>query len=94
MMDLFKDKEIHYVLDDIFRVPNSSTSGSDTNPCTLPGSKVYNVYLAYFTKLLEDYHHLTDEQVMNFSGWVYGNESQNLKKSTKMFVKAIELMQR
>ena len=40
MMDLFKDKEIQYGLDDIFRVPNSGTGMADTKPHTLPGSEV------------------------------------------------------
>ena len=88
-MGFFKDKEIHYSLDDIFRVPKSGTGVADANPHTLPGSEVYNSDLAYFTNLLEDYHHLTDKQVMNFSGWIYGNEIQKLEKSTDMVVKAI-----
>ena len=41
---------------------------ADVKPHTLPGSEVYNVDLADFTNLLEDYHHLTDKQVMNFYG--------------------------
>ena len=40
MMDLFKDKEIQYGLDDIFRVPKSGTGMADTKPHTLPGSEV------------------------------------------------------
>ena len=52
---------------------------------------MYNVDLADFTNLLEDYHHLTDDQVMDFSGWIYDDESQKLKKSINMVVKAINL---
>ena len=60
------------------------------NPHTLPGSEVYNANLADFTDLLEDYHHLSDKQVMNFSGWIYGDEIQKLDKSTHIVVKAID----
>ena len=89
MMDLFKDKEIQYGLDDIFRVPKSVTGVADANPFTLPGSKLYNVYLEDFTNILKDYHHLTGDHTMNFSGWIYSDESQKLKKSTDMVVKDI-----
>ena len=68
MIDLFKDKEIQYGLDNILRVPKSGTSVADANPHTLPGSEVYNIDLADFTNLLEDYHHLTDNQVVILSG--------------------------
>ena len=91
MMDIFKDKEIQYGLDKKFRFPKSGTGVADAKPCTLPGSEVYNVDLADFTNLLEDYHHLTDDQVMDFSGWIYDDESQKLKKSINMVVKAINL---
>ena len=40
---------------------------------------------------MEDYPHLTDEQVMNFSWWIYGDEIQKLKKSTNMVMKVIDL---
>ena len=88
-MDLFKYKYIQYGLDNIFRVLKSGTGVADTNNSTLPGSEVYNVNMADFTNLLEDYYHLTDKQVMDFSGWIYGNEIKKLGKSTDMAVKAI-----
>ena len=90
LMDLFKDKEIQYGLDEIFRVPKSGTGVVDVNPRTLPGSEVYNFNLADFTNLLEAYQQLTDEQVMNFSGWIYGDEIHKLEKLTDMVVKATD----
>ena len=36
MMDLFKDKDIQYGLDDIFRFPKSGTGVADSNSRTLP----------------------------------------------------------
>ena len=89
IMYLFKDKDIQYGLDNIFRVPKYSTGVADANPCTLPGSKVYNVDLAGFTNLLEDYNHLTDDQVMNLSRRIYDDEIQKLEKLTNMVVKSI-----
>ena len=88
MIDLFKDKDTQYGLDDIFRVLKSGTGVADANPCTLLGIVVYHFDLAYFTNHLEDYHHLTEKQVMNFSGWIYDDESLN--KSTDMVVKPID----
>ena len=89
MMNLFKDEEIQYDLDKSFRLLRYGTRVVDVNPRTLPGSEVYIVDLANFTNLLEEYHHLTDKQVMNISGWIYGNEIQNIYKLTDMVVKAI-----
>ena len=88
-MNLFKDEEIQYDLDKSFRLLRYGTRVVDVNPRTLPGSEVYIVDLANFTNLLEEYHHLTDKQVMNISGWIYGNEIQNIYKLTDMVVKAI-----
>ena len=76
-------------MDDIFRVPKSGTSMADAKPHTVPVSEVYNVNLADFTNLLEDYHHLADKHVMHFSGYIYGDEIQKLEKSINMVVKAI-----
>ena len=49
--------------------------------CTMP---TWHILLTF----LEDYHHLNDKQVMNLSGWIYGDEIQKLEKSTDMVVKA------
>ena len=90
MMDLFNHNEIQCGLDDIFRVPKSSTGVEDVNPRTISVSEVYNVDLADFTNFLEDYHHLTDNQVMNLYGWIYRDEIQKLEKLTNIVVKAID----
>ena len=39
---------------------------------------------------MEDYHHLTDDEVIIFYEWIYGDKSQKLEKSTNMVVKAID----
>ena len=89
-MDLFNHNEIQCGLDDIFRVPKSSTGVEDVNPRTISVSEVYNVDLADFTNFLGDYHHLTDNQVMNLYGWIYRDEIQKLEKLTNIVVKAID----
>ena len=88
-MDIFKDKDIKYSLDENFRVLKYGTCVADVNTCKLTGRGICNVDLVDFINLLQDYPDLTDKQVMNFSGWIYGVESQKLKKYTDMAVKAI-----
>ena len=70
--------------------PKYGTDVAYVNPHTLPGSEVYNVDLADFTNLLEDYHHLTENQLMNFSGLIYSDRIQKFEKSTDMVVKSME----
>ena len=51
-MDIFKDKDIKYSLDDNFRVLKYGTCVADVNTCKLTGRGIYNVDLVDFINLL------------------------------------------
>ena len=90
LMDLFKDRQTHFGLDILLRVPTTGNGRPQTNPRTLAGVEHWDADLQDFKNLLVDIHSVSLLQVRSWSGWFMGSESQDLVISPDMTIKAID----
>ncbi len=75
-------------------IPTARTGAISPTPKCSPGGKdIFHVDLSNFKKLIEDFNHITLEQVMAFASWFMGNYGQLLvvHPSTNMKMKYINV---
>jgi hypothetical protein len=68
IVDLFQDKAITYLWMRFMRIPTASTGAIFLTPKCSPGAKdIFHADLSNFKNLIEDFNHITLEQVMAFT---------------------------
>ena len=90
LMDLFKDRQTHFGLDILLKIPTKGNGKAQTNPRTLAGVEHWDADLQDFKSLLVDIHSVSLDQVCAWSSWFYGGESQDLVASKDMLIHAID----
>jgi hypothetical protein len=79
IVDLFQDKAITYRWMRFMRIPTAWTGAISPNLKLSPGGKdIYHADLSNFKNLIEDFNHITLEQVMAFASWFMGDNHQLL----------------
>jgi hypothetical protein len=77
IVDLFQDRAITCRWMHFMRIPTSITGTISTNLARSPGNKeIYLADLMEFKNLIEDFQHITLEQVMAFVSWFMGDKGQ------------------
>jgi hypothetical protein len=73
IVDLFQDKAIRYRWMRFMRIPTAGTRAFSSTPKRSPGGKdIFHANLSNFKNLIEDFNHITLEQVMAFASWFMG----------------------
>ena len=81
ILDLFIDLSTTFRWARYLRIPVDGTGAINATPTVLSGGrKVHNVDFLDFKDLLEDYQHITLDQVKAFVSWFMGENSQALVK--------------
>ena len=79
IVKLFQDKAITYCWMRYMRIPTTGTGATGNVPGTTPGGRpIYMANLGDFKNLIEDFNHLTMDQVMAFTSWFMGDIGQAL----------------
>ena len=89
-MDLFKDRQTQFGLDNILRIPTKGNGKIQKNPRTLGGVEHWDADLRDFKNVLIDVHSVTFDQVRAWSAWIYGGEAKELSLSNDMKIHAID----
>ena len=89
-MDLFKDRQTQFGLDNILRIPTKGNGKIQANSRTLGGVEHWDADLQDFKNVLIEVHSVNLEQVQAWSAWIYGGESKELSKTTDMKIHAID----
>ena len=80
IIDLFLDKVITYHWQRYMRIPTKGTGAPGSSPGTTPGGcLVFNANLSDFKNLIEDFNHLSLDQVTAFASWFMGDVNKPLK---------------
>ncbi len=74
IIDLFADKAITFRWMRFMRIPIIGNGTTGTTPNRTPsGRETYNATLSVFKDLIEDFNHLTLDDVMAFASWFMGD---------------------
>jgi hypothetical protein len=77
IVDLFQDKAITYCWMRFMLIPTAGTGAISHTPKCSPGSKdIFHADLSNSKNLIEDFNHITLEQVMAFASWFMGDYGQ------------------
>lgn len=77
IIELFQDKAITYAWMGYMNIPTAGTGMVHAVPATTPaGNPKYNADLSDFKNLVDDFSHITLEQVMAFASWFMGDDHQ------------------
>jgi hypothetical protein len=77
IVDLFHDRAITYRWMRFMRVPTNGTGSPRAFSNRSPGGKdIYSADLSDFKNLIEDFQHITLEQVMAFASWFMGDYNE------------------
>jgi hypothetical protein len=94
IVDLFQDKAITYRWMCFMRIPTAGTGAISPNSKCSPGGKdIFHADLSNFENLVEDFNHITLEQVMAFASWFMGDDGQLLvvRPSSNMKMKYLDV---
>jgi hypothetical protein len=94
IIDLFTDKAITFRWMRFMRIPIIGDGITGTTPNRTPsGRETYNVNLSVFKNLIEDFNHLTLDDVMAFASWFKGDLTtpQSVRLPTNMTMKYLNL---
>jgi hypothetical protein len=73
IVDLFQEKAITYRWMRFMHIPTAGTRAiSPTSKCSPGGKNIFHANLSNFKNLIEDFNHITLEQVMAFASWFMG----------------------
>jgi hypothetical protein len=79
IVDLFQDKAITFCWMRYMRIPTTGTGSVGNVTATTPGGRpTFSSDLGDFKNLIEEFNHLTLEDVMAFASWFMGDNSQAL----------------
>ena len=79
IVELFQDKAITYCWMRYMQIPTTGTGATGNAPGMTPGGRpTYMASLGDFKNLIEDFNHLTIDQVMAFTSWFMGDIGQAL----------------
>ena len=70
LMDLFKDRQTQFGLDNILRIPTKGSGKIQANPRTLGGVDHWDADLQEYKNVLIDVHSVTLDQVRAWSAWI------------------------
>jgi hypothetical protein len=74
IIDLFTDKAITFHWMRFMRIPIIGDGTAGTTPNRTPSDReMYNANLSVFKNLIEDFNHLTLDDVMAFASWFMGD---------------------
>ena len=94
IVDLFQDRAITFRWMRFMRVPTNGTGSPRAFASRTPGGKeIYAADLSDFKNLIEDFQHITLEQVMAFASWFMGDygEFRILRRPGNMKMKYIDV---
>ena len=81
ILNLFTDLSTTFRWARFLRIPVEGTGAIAANPTITPGGrKVFNVDFTEYKELLEEYQHISLDQIKDFVSWFMGDDSQALDK--------------
>ena len=73
ILDLFKDRSVQFILDNIMNIWTSGKGAVHATPQTTVGVDHWNADVRDYINILTSYHQLYLDQVHAFSGWFMGD---------------------